>query len=138
MLALLAVLWPAFHVWADGCFVAPPFVWDKHKDINEPTQKAILVYDAGREDVILQVKYGGPVEQFGWLVPVPSPPKNRFSSACGLPDAQPFPPGPRNAPCQPDTVKCSNNRCGSAWRSGVGIPIRENCAKSARKPKPGG
>ena len=55
-------------------FVAPKFVWDKHKDINEPTQKAIIVYDAGREDLILQVKYEGPVSEFGWLVPVPNLP----------------------------------------------------------------
>src|SRR5208283_5987063 len=61
-------------VQADGMFVAPKFVWDKHKDINEPTQKAILVYDAGREDLILQVKYEGPVEEFGWLIPVPNQP----------------------------------------------------------------
>jgi len=59
---------------ADGCFVAPKFVWDKHKDINEPTQKAIIAYNAGHEDLILQVKYGGPVEEFGWLVPVPALP----------------------------------------------------------------
>jgi hypothetical protein len=55
-------------------FVVPKFVWDKHRDINEPTQKAILVYDAGREDLILQVKYEGPVSEFGWLVPVPNLP----------------------------------------------------------------
>lgn len=60
---------------ADGCFVVPPFVWDKYRDINEPTQKAILVHDAGREDLILQVKYDGPVEEFGWLIPTPSLPK---------------------------------------------------------------
>jgi len=59
---------------ADGMFVVPKFVWDKHKDINEPTQKAILVYDAGREDLILQVKYEGPVDEFGWLIPVPNLP----------------------------------------------------------------
>jgi HEAT repeat protein len=59
---------------ADGFFVAPDFVWNKHKDINEPTQKAIIVYDAGREDLILQVKYDGPVEEFGWLVPIPNLP----------------------------------------------------------------
>ena len=59
---------------ADGCFVVPKFVWDKHKDINEPTQKAIIAYDSGREDLILQVKYGGPVEEFGWLIPVPNVP----------------------------------------------------------------
>ena len=61
---------------ADGGFVTivpPP--WDKHRDINEPTQKAIIVYDAGQEDLILQVKYEGPVGQFGWLIPVPTLPK---------------------------------------------------------------
>jgi hypothetical protein len=59
---------------ADGTFVEPKFVWDKHKDINEPTQKAIIVFDAGQEDMILQVKYEGPVDQFGWLIPVPNLP----------------------------------------------------------------
>lgn len=61
-------------VHADGGFVIPKFVWDKHKDINEPTQKAIIAYDAGYEVLILQVKYEGPVEQFGWLIPVPNVP----------------------------------------------------------------
>jgi hypothetical protein len=60
---------------ADGCFVMPPFVWNSFRDINEPTQKAILLYDAGREDMILQVRYEGPVTQFGWLIPVPSRPE---------------------------------------------------------------
>lgn len=57
---------------ADGCFV---FKWNKSIDINEPTQKAIIVHDAGREDLLLQVKYEGPLEEFGWLIPVPSLPK---------------------------------------------------------------
>jgi HEAT repeat protein len=61
----------SFSVRADGCFV---FKWDKQTDINEPTQKAIIVYDAGREDLLLQVKYEGPLEEFGWLIPVPSRP----------------------------------------------------------------
>lgn len=65
---------------ADGGFVVPKFIWDKHKDINEPTQKAIIAYDSGREDLILQVKYDGPVEEFGWLVPVPSVPRVRQAS----------------------------------------------------------
>ncbi len=59
-------------VLADGCFV---FKWDKRIDINEPTQKAIILHDSGREDVLLQVKYEGPLEDFGWLIPVPSVPK---------------------------------------------------------------
>jgi len=74
MVPLLAALLTPATVLADGMFVAPKFVWDKHKDINEPTQKAILVYDAGREDMILQVKYEGPVDEFGWLIPVPNLP----------------------------------------------------------------
>lgn len=57
---------------ADGCFV---FKWNKEIDINEPTQKAIIVHDAGRQDMLLQVKYEGPLEEFGWLIPVPSLPK---------------------------------------------------------------
>jgi len=74
VLVIFAGLGSLAKVQADGMFVAPKFVWDKHKDINEPTQKAIMVYDAGREDLILQVKYEGTVSEFGWLVPVPNLP----------------------------------------------------------------
>lgn len=62
---------------ADGCFV---FVWNKQKDINEPTQKAIILHDNGREDLVLQVKYEGPAEDFGWLIPVPGLPEVRKGS----------------------------------------------------------
>jgi HEAT repeat protein len=75
---LIAIVPDNLH--ADGCFVLKKFVWDKHKDINEPTQKAIIVHDAGREDLILQVKYDVPVEEFGWLVPVPNLPTVRKGS----------------------------------------------------------
>ena len=74
ILGLATALAAPSQPWRTVCFVAPKFVWDKHKDINEPTQKAIIVYDAGREDLILQVKYEGPVAEFGWLVPVPNLP----------------------------------------------------------------
>ncbi len=57
---------------ADGCFV---FVWRKGADINEPNQKAIILYADGREDLILQVRFEGPVEEFGWLIPVPGKPE---------------------------------------------------------------
>lgn len=72
---LAVVLLAPLMTKADGGFITEKFVWDKHKDINEPTQKAIIVYDAGREDLILQVKYEGPVDHFGWLIPVPNLPK---------------------------------------------------------------
>ena len=62
---------------ADGCFVSR---WNKQKDINEPTQKAIIVHDQGREDLVLQVKYEGPAEDFGWLIPVPGLPEVRKGS----------------------------------------------------------
>lgn len=65
---------------ADGGFVTERYVWDKYQDINEPTQKAILVYDAGQENLILQVKYEGPVDHFGWLIPVPNLPKVKDGS----------------------------------------------------------
>jgi HEAT repeat protein len=69
------LFWVAFaSQWAlaDGCFV---WRWDKKVDINEPAQKAIILHDAGREDLLLQVKYEGPLDEFGWLVPVPSVPR---------------------------------------------------------------
>lgn len=59
---------------ADGLFVTK-WKWNKQIDINEPTQKAIILYDAGREDMLLQVKYEGALSEFGWLVPVPTLPK---------------------------------------------------------------
>src|SRR2546430_523421 len=62
---------------ADGCFV---FRWNKQKDINEPTQKAIIFHDQNREDLILQVRYEGPAEDFGWLIPVPGKPEVRKGS----------------------------------------------------------
>ena len=71
IVSLALLLLTATPSLADGCFV---FRWNKAVDINEPTQKAIIVYDQGREDLLLQVKYEGPLEDFGWLVPVPSLP----------------------------------------------------------------
>jgi len=74
LVSLLVLFVAPPNLLADGGFVVSKFVWDKHNDIAEPTQKAILVYDAGREDLILQVKYEGPVDEFGWLIPVPNLP----------------------------------------------------------------
>jgi hypothetical protein len=59
-------------VLTDGCFV---WQWDRSVDIREPAQKAIILYDKGREDLILQVKVEGNVTDFGWLIPVPGLPE---------------------------------------------------------------
>ncbi len=55
---------------ADGCFV-----WRKGADINEPAQKALVYGDGQNETIVLQVRYGGPAEDFAWIVPVPSRPR---------------------------------------------------------------
>jgi hypothetical protein len=48
--------------------------------VDEPAQKEIILYSQGREDVVLQVKYEGPDQAFGWLIPVPGLPEVRQGS----------------------------------------------------------
>jgi hypothetical protein len=54
---------------ADGGF----FI-DIGKDIYQPSQKAVILYADGREDLILSVRYEGNADDFAWVVPVPSRP----------------------------------------------------------------
>jgi len=118
ILVFFAGLGSLTKVQADGMFVAPKFVWDKHKDINEPTQKAILVFDNGREDLILQVKYEGPVSEFGWLIPVP-----------GLPTVQ-----KGSMKCFYELSKYTQEHFGE---HGVGIPMSASLGKGeGEKPEP--
>src|SRR6266436_8960776 len=77
LLIAAIVMFATASTYGDGCFV---FRWNKEKDINEPTQKAIILHDQNREDLILQVKYEGPAEDFGWLIPVPGQPEVRKGS----------------------------------------------------------
>lgn len=72
LLVLVALEWLVVSASADGCFV---FRWDKKGDINEPEQKAVILHHEGREDLLLQVKFEGPLEEFGWLIPVPARPR---------------------------------------------------------------
>lgn len=55
----------------DGGFVAP-----FEKDVWEPHQKAIILYDGENqtEDLILQAGFEGDTKDFSWIVPVPSLP----------------------------------------------------------------
>jgi HEAT repeat protein len=53
---------------------------DKQGDVNEPTQKVIILYDQGREDLVLQARYEGPAQEFGWLIPVPGLPEVKQGS----------------------------------------------------------
>ena len=75
-LCLLAAL-PAPPAHADGCLLPKAAA----ADITEPEQKAVVVFDAGREDLILQVRYSGNPAEFGWLVPLPALPTVAVASA---------------------------------------------------------
>ncbi len=69
--AVIVVL-GAMSAHADGTFV-----WRGYERLSEPSQKGIIVYDEGVEDLFLQVKYEGSAAEFGWIVPVPSKPEVR-------------------------------------------------------------
>ena len=64
---LLIISTPAF---ADGGY----FGSNPSEDIYQPAQKAIILHENGREDLILQVKYEGDVDEFAWVIPVPNYP----------------------------------------------------------------
>ncbi len=54
-------------IFADGCFFG-------YKDIEEPSQVGVILKDRGTEDLILFVNAQGDVNDFAWVVPVPSYP----------------------------------------------------------------
>ncbi|MHB8079957.1 MAG: DUF2330 domain-containing protein [Candidatus Krumholzibacteriia bacterium] len=73
---LLSSLLAAPAAPADGCFV-----WRNERiDIREPEQKAVILFEAGWEDLILEVRYEGAPEEFGWIVPLPAEPELEPSS----------------------------------------------------------
>ncbi len=69
-LAVAFLLIPATPALADGGF----FVLDPSRDISQPAQKAIILYENNRETLILQVKYEGDADEFAWVIPVPNYP----------------------------------------------------------------
>ncbi len=60
---------------ADGCYVPRIDPASHYRDIYEPDQKALIIYDGHEEDLIIQASYNGDVSEFVWLVPTPSVPK---------------------------------------------------------------
>jgi hypothetical protein len=69
--SFLLVLALAARAGADGCF----FGKAGHSDIAEPEQKAVIHFERGVEDLVLQIAYDGAVDEFAWLVPLPSKPE---------------------------------------------------------------
>jgi hypothetical protein len=70
VLAIVLLLIAATPVLGDGGFIGS----DPAEDIYQPAQKAVILHENGREDLILQVKYEGDVDEFAWIVPVPGYP----------------------------------------------------------------
>jgi len=69
MLVIALLLIPSTPAFADGGFFA-----SMGKDIYQPSQKALIFYADGREDLILSVRYEGNASDFAWVVPVPAQP----------------------------------------------------------------
>src|SRR5262245_21569190 len=62
----------------DGCMMPSNYAWKKRREkalINEPTQKALLFYSKGKEQLIISPSYAGEAQEFAWVVPVPARPQ---------------------------------------------------------------
>ena len=63
------LLMPSATALADGGF----FI-DIDQDIYQPSQKAVIFFADGREDLILSVRYEGNADEFAWVIPIPARP----------------------------------------------------------------
>ncbi len=64
---LLSLLFFSGKSFADGCFFG-------YKDIEEPSQVGIILFQEGKEDLILFANARGTDTEFAWVIPVPSYP----------------------------------------------------------------
>jgi|GEM_PF-2505655 len=60
---------------ADGCFFVE--VKTIGNSAESPNQRALIIHDGINETLMLQVKYSGSVENFVWVVPLPSIPEEQ-------------------------------------------------------------
>ncbi len=77
-LMALAVLTLSMTALADGVFFPDEAAYRRHRErvlINEPEQKAVVLYRNGIEDLIISPRFDGPAARFAWIIPVPSRPK---------------------------------------------------------------
>lgn len=78
IIACIFVLLPQI-VCADGAYIPrlPPH-WKAQREqtlINEPEQKAAILFRNGQEQLIISPSYSGQSNDFAWVVPVPSRPQ---------------------------------------------------------------
>ena len=77
-LAFLAALAPAPSVMADPCGMVPPIWLGEGTPIRRVgVQKTYVFYKDGMESIVLRPGFEGKVEEFGMLIPFPSPPELR-------------------------------------------------------------
>lgn len=62
---------------ADGGFFPPVYY---KEDIYEPTQKGMIIFDGKTEQLIIEATYEGEMNDFAWIIPVPSYPDINKSS----------------------------------------------------------
>ena len=70
MLAIILLTIPFSPVFADGGF----FVMQEYYDVYQPSQKAVILYENGREHLMLSVRCEGNAEEFALVIPVPGKP----------------------------------------------------------------
>ena len=70
LIFIVAIFYLAPISLADGNFFFPIY-----RDVYEPNQLAMIVFDDMVEKIIFQVDYEGDAEDFAWVIPVPGYPK---------------------------------------------------------------
>ncbi len=75
LIILFTVLFIYFNTtFADGGFF-PVDIEQVGNTAESPNQRAIVIHDGQKETIIVQVKYSGNVQNFAWVVPLPSLPE---------------------------------------------------------------
>ncbi len=71
---------PAFTFADGGFFVGEPYI-DIGNPLTEPGQQAVLLFESGKEQLIIQAKSSGDVPDFAWVIPVPAYPEIKEADA---------------------------------------------------------
>ena len=78
MLAFLVAVMPTSTAWADPCGMVPPiYLGDGLPIARIGVQKTFVFYKDGMESIVIRPGFSGKVDEFGMLIPFPSPPAIR-------------------------------------------------------------
>ena len=79
-LALLCLIFAHQLSYADGFFIPPA----RKKVPDIPVQRALIKYRGGTESLVIESTLGGEGGYYGWIIPVPGPPKKLERVSPGL------------------------------------------------------